>query len=132
MSRTTIVATSRHQTALKKNHKKVQRESEKSTGSMQYLLSFLILLLTAGISVGQGLIATLNIDTNYLTITLIAIVVSLLTAHRNVLYILLVVGMSATVNLPDVMLMEYGINKTILLVTLIAIITEPIARRMFK
>jgi hypothetical protein len=132
MSRTTIVATSRHQTALKKNHKKVQRESEKSTGSMQYLLSFLILLLTAGISVGQGLIATLNIDTNYLTITLIAIVVSLLTAHRNVLYILLVVGMSATVNLPDVMLMEYGINKTILLVTLIAIITEPLARRFFK
>jgi hypothetical protein len=132
MSRTTIVATSRHQTAIKKNHTKSKRKSAKPTGKMQYFLSFLILLLTAGVSVGQGLITTLNIDTNYLMITLIAIVVSLLTAHRNVLYILLVVGMSATVNLPDAMLQEYGISKTILLVTLIAIITEPIARKIFK
>jgi hypothetical protein len=132
MSRTTIVATSRHQNALKKNHKKSQRESKKPTGAMQYALSFLILLLTAGISVGQGLVTALNIDTKYLTVTLVAIVVSLLTAHRNILYILLVVGMSATVNLPEAILVDYGINKTILLVTLIAIITEPLARRFFK
>jgi hypothetical protein len=132
MSRTTIVATSRHQNALKKSHKTSRRKSEKSTGVMQYVLSFLILLLTAGISVGQGVVAALNIDTNYLIITLIAIVVSLLTAHRNILYILLVVGMSATVNLPEAMLVDFGINKTILLVTLIATITEPLARRFFR
>ena len=127
-----MVATARHQNGLKKSQQRRHRESEKSTGVMQYFLSFLILLLTAGISVGQGVLTALNIDINYLTVTLIAIVVSLLTAHRNILYILLVVGMSATVNLPEAMLVEYGINRTILLVTLIAIITEPIARKFFK
>jgi hypothetical protein len=128
MSRTTAVATARHQNGLLRNH----RDSDNSTGMTQYVLSFLILLLTAGISVGTELLAVLNFDANYLTVTLIAIVVSLLTAHRNILYVLLVVGMSASVNLPDAVLMDYGINKTILLVTLVAIITEPMARRLFK
>lgn len=127
-SRTTAVATTRHQNGLKRNH----RESENATGMAQYVLSFLILLLTAGISVGTEVLAALNFDANYLTVTLIAIVVSLLTAHRNILYILLVVGMSAAINLPDAVLVDYGINKTILLVTLIAIISEPMARRLFK
>ena len=126
------MATSRHQNGMKISRQRAHRESEKSTGAMQYVLSFFILLLTAGISVGQGVVEALNFDKNYLTITLIAIVVSLLTAHRNALYILLLLGMSATVNLPDAMLLDYGINKTILLVTLIAIITEPLARRFFK
>ena len=129
MSRTTAVATARHQNGLKRNH---LRKSEDTIGVTQYILSFLILLLTAGISVGQGVLTALNFDANYLTITLIAIVVSLLTAHRNILYILLVVGMSATVNLPDAMLEDFGINKTILLITLLAIITEPLARKFYK
>ncbi len=128
MIRTNAVATSRHQNGLRRNH----RESEKATGVTQYVLSFLILLLTAGITVGHGVLAALNFDANYLMVTLIAIVVSLLTAHRNILYVLLVVGMSATVNLPDIVLVDYGINKTILLLTLVAIITEPVARRFFK
>ena len=126
-NRTTAVATTRHQNRLKRNH----RESETTTGTTQYVLSFLILLLTAGISVGREVLAALNFDANYLTVTLIAIVVSLLTAHRNILYILLVVGMSAAVNLPDAVLMDFGINKTILLLTLIAIISEPMARRFY-
>jgi hypothetical protein len=128
MSRTTAVATLRHQNGLQRNH----RDSEHGTGVTQYVLSFLILLLTAGISVGTEVLAVLNFDANYLTVTLIAIVVSLLTAHRNILYILLVVGMSAAVNVPDAMLMDYGINKTILLLTLVAIITEPMARKLFR
>ena len=128
MIRTTAVATSRHQNGLRRNH----RESENATGVTQYVLSFLILLLTAGITVGHGLLSALNFDANYLTVTLIAIVVSLLTAHRNILYVLLVVGMSATVNLPDIVLEDYGINKTILLLTLGAVITQPAASRLFK
>ena len=127
MIRTTAVATTRHQNGPKRNH----RKSDNTTGVTQYVLSFLILLLTAGISVGKGVLVALNFDTNYLTVTLIAIVVSLLTAHRNILYIVLVVGMSATVNLPDAVLVDYGVNKTILLLTLIAIITEPLARRFY-
>jgi hypothetical protein len=128
MIRTTAVATSRHQNGLRKNH----RESENASGVTQYVLSFLILMLTAGITVGQGVLAALNFDANYLTVTLIAIVVSLLTAHRNILYVLLVVGMSATINLPDAVLVGYGINKTILLLTLVAVITQPVASRFFK
>ena len=128
MIRTTAVATTRHQNGLRKNH----RESENATSVTQYVLSFLILLLTAGITVGQEVLAALNFDANYLIITLIAIVVSLLAAHRKILYVLLIVGMSATINLPDVVLMDYGINKTILLLTLVAVITQPVASRFFK
>jgi len=128
MSRTTAVATSRHENRLNKNH----RMGENITGTTQYVLAFLILLLTAGISVGTQVLAALNFDANYLTITLIAIIVSLLTAHRNILYIVLVVGMSAVVNLPETALVYYGVNKVILLITLVAIITQPLGRKFFK
>lgn len=95
----------------------------------QYILSFLILSLTAGITIGNEVLIFLRIDRNYLIITLIAVVVSLLAAHRHILFVVLIVGVSLAVNLPVDVLVDFGINKNILLLTLMVIILEPLFRR---
>lgn len=104
--------------------------AKEKSGGPQYLLSFLILSLTAGISIGSEILTFLGVDPDYLIITLIAIVVSLLAAHRHILFIVLIVGISLVVNLPVEILVNFGINKNILLLTLTAIILEPLFRRL--
>lgn len=56
----------------------------------------------------------------------------LLTAHRSILLIALVLGISFAVNLPDEVLVDYGVNRGILLGTLVAVIFEPFLKRFFK
>lgn len=126
MKRNSAVATWRHKVGIKRR----DYDRDKAPGNAQYILGFLILLLTAGVSVGKELLTALNFDADYLAITLIAIVVSFLTANRNFLFIVLVVGMSLAVNIPEEILHDIGLNKTILLVTLIAIILEPFFKKL--
>jgi uncharacterized membrane protein len=123
-----MVATPRLKKRLSEN-----KETKKATaGRPQYILAFLILLLTAGITVGREMLLTMRFDAGFLQIVLIAIVVSLLTAHRSILLIALVLSISFAVNLPDELLQDYGVNREILLGTLVAIILEPIVKRFFK
>jgi uncharacterized membrane protein len=98
----------------------------------QYILAFLILLLTTGITVGREVLLSMRFDAGFLQIALIAIVVSMLTAHRSLLFIVLVLGISFAVNLPAAVLDEHGVNKSVLLGTLAAIILEPFLKRFFK
>jgi hypothetical protein len=98
----------------------------------QYVLVFLILLLTTGITVGREVLSTIRFDTGSLQIALIAIVVFLLTAHRSVLFIVLILGISFAVNLPETVLQQHGVNRSVLLGTLVAIILEPLLRRFIK
>jgi hypothetical protein len=98
----------------------------------QYVLAFLVLLLTTGVTVGREVLSTIRFDTGSLQIALIAIVVSLLTAHRSILFIVLILGISFAVNLPEAVLQQHGVNRSILLGTLVAIILEPFLRRFIK
>jgi hypothetical protein len=98
----------------------------------QYVHAFLVLLLTTGVTVGREVLSTIRFDTGLLQIALIAIVVSLLTAHRSALFIVLILGISFAVNLPETVLQQHGVNRSILLGTLVAIILEPFLRRFIK
>jgi uncharacterized membrane protein len=107
--------------------------SQRTTVSRaQYVLAFLVLLLTTGVTVGREVLSTIRFDTGLLQIALIAIVVSLLTAHRSALFIVLILGISFAVNLPETVLQQHGVNRSILLGTLVAIILEPFLRRFIK
>ena len=112
--------------AYQNNINKLKGSDLKKALSPRYILSFLILSITAGITIGREILSTLHLDTDYLTITLVAIVVAFLTAHRQILLVTLVVGVSCAVNLPQELLLEYGLSKNILRGTLLAIICEPI------
>jgi hypothetical protein len=103
---------------------------EKKPGRAQYILCFLVVLMTAGSSIGGEVLMALHISPNAITITLLAIVVSLMTAHRNMMLVVLVVGLSFAVNLPAEVLEGYGVDRTILLGTLMALLLEPVARRI--
>ena len=96
----------------------------------RYLLSFLILAMTIGINVGQHLLDALNIDRNYLIISLIALIVAGLIAHTKLFFIVLVVILTASINLPPEMLIQYGINPDVLFATLLAVIVAPTAGKL--
>jgi len=110
------------------------KDSSQSTvvSRAQYMLAFLVLLLTTGITVGREVSSIIRFDTGSLQIALIAIVVSLLTAHRSALFIVLILGISFAVNLPEAVLQQHGVNRSILLGTLVAIILEPLLQRLIK
>ncbi len=108
------------------------QRTERLRSHARYWLAFLILFLTVGITVGRELLASLNIDTNYLLITLIAITVALLTAHRRVLLILLVVGLSLSVNLPLELLHAVGVSRDVLFGTLLMLVFFPLLGRLVR
>ena len=82
---------------------------------MQYLLSFLILLLTAGITIGKEFFVVFGINTNFLLLALIAIVIAGVMAHQRLLLVALISGLSLMTNMPAEFLLQYGLDKEILL-----------------
>jgi hypothetical protein len=97
----------------------------------RYIVSFIIIMLSIGINVGQHLLEQLNIDRNYLVITLVAITIAGLLAHRHLFFIVLVSGLTVAVNLPADMLQHNHINPEILFATLLAVIIAPTGMRLF-
>jgi len=92
---------------------------------MKYLALFLIIGLTVGITVGQQLLTFFGVNTNFFFIALIAIACAGLLAKRNLLLIILVVGISVAANLPVEMLDDYGLDRDILVGGLIVIVILP-------
>ena len=97
----------------------------------RYIASFVIIMLSIGVNVGQHLLAQLNIDRNYLLITLLAITIAGLIAHRHLLFIVLVSGLTLTINIPQELLDQYNINSNILFATLLGLIIAPIGVKLF-
>ncbi len=91
----------------------------------RYYLSFLIVMLSIGVNVGQNLMDQFNIERNYLIIALVAITIAGLIAHRNLMFIVLVAGLTVSINVPEPMLLERGISPDILFTTLLALIMAP-------
>ena len=91
----------------------------------RYIISFLIIMLSIGVNVGQHLLSAINIDRNYLLVTLIAVCIAGLIAHRDLFFVLLVGTLTFAINIPSELLMQYHINPDVLFVTLLAVIVAP-------
>jgi fucose permease len=96
----------------------------------RYVASFLIVMLSIGVNVGQRLLEQFNIDRNYLLIALIAIVIAGLIAHRNLFFIVIVAGLTVAINLPAEEVISRGIDPDILFTTLLAVIVAPAGLRL--
>lgn len=97
----------------------------------RYIVSFIIIMLSIGINIGQHLLSQLNIDRNYLLITLVAITIAGLLAHRHLFFIVIVSGLTVAVNLPPEMMQQNNIDPDIVFTTLLAVIVSPYAMRLF-
>ena len=96
----------------------------------RYIASFIIILLSLGINIGQHLLAQLNIDRNYLLLTLVAITIAGLLAHSHLFFIVLICGLTVAINLPIEMLIQNNINPEYLFATLLAVIIAPTGMKL--
>ena len=96
----------------------------------RYYITFLIVMLSIGVNVGQNLLAQFNIERNYMIIALVALTVAGLIAHRNLFFIVLVAGITGATNLPPEMLLGKGISPDFLFATLLAVIIAPTGMRL--
>ena len=96
----------------------------------RYIILFIVIMLSVGVSVGQHLLAQMNIDANYLFITLIAIAPAGLVAHSHLLFIVVIAVLAIAINIPEEELVMRGVNPDILFATLLAVILAPVGVRL--
>ena len=88
---------------------------------MKYLLVFIVMLMTIGVNLPEGMIARVGMDPNWLKAALAAWILTALVIHRRLALIVLVVLMSLLINAP----FDIGIDKDILLAGLVAVVLTP-------
>ena len=88
--------------------------------------TYLVLFSTLGIFVSRVLLIRLGMEPNYLFMALGALVISALLVFRGALLILLVGIMTLGVNLPDDVLLNYGLDKDVLIAALLTMILFPL------
>lgn len=96
---------------------------------MKVLAYGLIIFITIGITLSQALLERLGIETNYLYIALGAMMVSGLLVSRGLLLIIIAILMSVAVNLPIEFLLEYSIDRDVLMVFLLLMVIFPVGVR---
>ena len=96
------------------------------------ILYGLIIFMTLGVTLSQTILERVGMETDYLLTALGAIVVTGLLVYRGLLLIIIVLLMSLAVNLPDDFLLQYSIDKDILMVMLMLMVIFPIGARSAK
>jgi hypothetical protein len=94
------------------------------------LVAFIVIGLSIGINLGQHMLEMLNVDRNFLMVTLAAIAIAGLLAHRHLLFMVLVSALTIAINLPPELLNQFQVNQDVLLVTLLAVILMPTGGRL--
>ncbi len=89
----------------------------------------LIIFMTLGITLSRALLERVGMETNYLFIALGDFVVSGLLVYRGLLLIMIAIGMSIAVNMPEGFLLQYSVDRDILLVILLMMVIFPIGLR---
>jgi len=89
----------------------------------------LIIFMTLGITLSQALLERIGMETNYLLIALGAFVVSGLLVYRGLLLIVIAIVMSFAVNMPEDFLLQYSVDRDILMVILLMMVIFPIGLR---
>jgi hypothetical protein len=85
-----------------------------------------IIFLTLGVAIASEALSRLGLEGNYVYLFSVAFVVTAIMLRRNFLLLLvLVVGVS-TINLPEAMLLQYHLNRDVLLAVICAIILVPV------
>ena len=101
-----------------------------ATKPARYIMVFITIMLSIGINFGQQALPSVNFNRDYLLLTLAAIAITGLMAHRHMFFTVLVCGLAFAINLPQEMLAQFYINSDILISTLAAVVLAPIAQKV--
>lgn len=95
-------------------------------GIVKIILIFVVMVMTVAINLEDNFIARLGFDSNYLVITLVAVVFTGLLAYRDLMLIVLVLFLSIGANMPEEFMQNLHIDRDYLTGVLIAIVIVPI------
>ena len=96
---------------------------------IRLFLSGLVLFSTLGVFIAKVLFLRLGLEPHYLYFGIGALVVSLLLVFRGVMLIVIVGLLTVAVNLPDHTLLEYGVDRDVLLTLLLLMVIYPFVHR---
>ena len=98
------------------------------SGGMRFILVFLVLFMSIGVNLPEGIIARMGFEPNYLKAALAAWVITGLTVCHRLALIVLVTLLCIGANLPADWAAQLHINRDALLATLVAIVLTPLFR----
>jgi hypothetical protein len=102
------------------------------TGTLRFALVFFVLFITIVVNSQDNVLARMGFDSNYLLMTLVALVITGLIAHRRLMLIVLVFFMSIGANMPEGFMLSFGIERDILTGGLVALVLGPGFVRMLS
>jgi hypothetical protein len=99
---------------------------------MKFTLVFLVMYMSIGANLPDGVIARLGVDPNYLVGALFAFIITGLIAHRHLALIVLVILMCIGANLPADYAAQAGINRDVMMASLVTFALSPYIIRIFE
>ena len=92
-------------------------------------LIFLVFTLSVAVNIDDNVLARLGFEQNYLLIALAGVVFTGLLMHRHALLVILVLFFSLAANMPADFLLNFGLDRDLILGFLVAIVIIPIVGR---
>lgn len=96
---------------------------------MGAILVFIVLFLTISINLPDSIISRLGFDADILMAALVAVILTGLLQHKNLLLIILVVFCSLFANMPDEIMHSWGLDSDYFFGILIALVITPIGAK---
>ncbi len=97
---------------------------------IKWVLYSVLLFLTLGITIARETLGELGMESNYLVMAVLAIAVTSMLAHRNLMLIVLVAVLCLVLNLPPESLGSLRIDHDLLLGALLGITLLPLVHRV--
>lgn len=98
---------------------------------MKTAIVAIVVFMTLGITLSSSLLEMFGIGTNYMFIGLGALLITCMVAFRSIVLIVIVLLVSLPINLPEEYLIQYYIDRDVLIVLVILMIIFPFAYSEF-
>ena len=116
-----------------RSRKAAQSKSLFSKGGESFLVRFgfvfLMMFMVITINLPTSMLARFGIEPTYIYAALVAIILAGLTANKPLAMAILVIAAAAGANLPPELAELYGVNQDLLIVTLVALVLAPTAKK---
>lgn len=93
------------------------------------ILVFLILFMSITLNLPDSFLVRIGLDANIMLAALVAVVITGLTTHKNLLLTLLVLACCILANMPDTVA-SWGLNSDYFFGVLIALVVTPVGAKM--
>ena len=98
---------------------------------MKMVAIAILVFITIGISLSMILLDQFGVERNYLFIGLGALVITALVAFRGALLIAIILILSLAINMPEEFLVQYYLDRDVLIVVVIMMVIFPLIYREF-